>query len=159
MCFYSVTDFSCGDWKWGNMRERCPREKRLGQVCGAKLVHPETSSRVSASCTVCANLAIKRRRLQKAQEQMAWKRSNGSFENSAARLKEEMRDLCGEISSLESKRESAKSIRLAATSATYAAAGVKSNSLRLVSNGRTWEPNYGCQSPTADMMGRLSQRW
>ena len=159
MCFYTVTDYRCGDWRWGNMRERCPRQHRLGEVCGAKLVHPETSNKVDKSCRICENIEVKRRRLLKAKERVDWKKRNGDFQNSIARVEEDISELMDEIAVLESSRESAKSVKLASSSATYAAAGIRSNSMRLVSNGRAWEPSYDCRSPTAEMMSRLPARW
>jgi CRISPR/Cas system-associated endonuclease Cas1 len=141
------------------MRERCPRPQQIGEVCGTKLVHAETSSRIDKSCKICEAIETKQRRLRKAQELIAWRRKNGEdrFQNSIARAKEEVADMLNEIRGLESKRESAKSSRLAAGK--LAAAGARSSSGRFVSNGRAWEPTYDCRSPTAEMMSRLPHRW
>ncbi|KAI1623697.1 hypothetical protein EDD37DRAFT_632216 [Exophiala viscosa] len=42
MCYYARVDYRCGDWKWGNMKQRCPRQHRMGETCGAKLLDHES---------------------------------------------------------------------------------------------------------------------
>ncbi|RMZ92586.1 hypothetical protein DV736_g140, partial [Chaetothyriales sp. CBS 134916] len=126
MCFYSVTDYQCGDWKWGTMRERCPRQyQQLGQVCKAKLVHTETSNRVDRVCRTCEAIQVKHRRLVKARERIEWKRKNGGFENSLARMEEEMVEILAEINGLEASRESKKSIECVETGVKRAGVGAK----------------------------------
>jgi hypothetical protein len=50
MCFYDVYKFECGDWKWGNFRQHCNKEYRMGETCGMKLtlenIHQPTKCRL-----------------------------------------------------------------------------------------------------------------
>ena len=110
MCFFSVIDYACGDWKWGNMREQCPREHRMGEQCGARLLHHETSVRVDWPCSTCKALDTKHRRLDQAREKLRWRRDNGlkEFQYSIAKAEQEIRELREDIVELEAKRSSAK---------------------------------------------------
>lgn len=63
MRFYAITDFSCGDWKWRNLEERCLHEHRLGESCGVKLVHPDHATQTQLQCTTCCTIAVKQRQL------------------------------------------------------------------------------------------------
>lgn len=71
MCFYTRTDYACGDWKWGNMKEQCPREHRMGETCGAKLSHIDSNVESPQLCRVCTEIATKQRRLAKARTDLA----------------------------------------------------------------------------------------
>ena len=53
MCYFERIDYACGDWKWGNMKEQCPREWRTRETCGAKL-----SSEVCTSCYARPRIAL-----------------------------------------------------------------------------------------------------
>lgn len=64
MCFYERTDYSCRDWKWGNMKTRCARQPRLGETCGAKLTDGDNVKMVDQECRVCHTIRITRRKLQ-----------------------------------------------------------------------------------------------
>ena len=110
MCFYTVMDYACGDWKWGNLRERCPRQPKMGESCGTKLMHHETSERLNKSCSTCIALETKHRRLPKIEEKLRWRQDNGpqEFQYSIAKSKKEIRDLLEEIAELEAKRPSVK---------------------------------------------------
>lgn len=65
MCFYSVIEYTCGDWKFGNLRSRCPRQHRIGETCGTRLIDTETTwanLKVDKLCPVCRQIIVKRRR-------------------------------------------------------------------------------------------------
>ncbi|KAK3944008.1 hypothetical protein QBC46DRAFT_376070 [Diplogelasinospora grovesii] len=73
MCFYEQTRWRCGFWKWGNFRQQCTKEYRIGKTCGLKLVF-ETGYRQDA-CKLCGQIAKKQRRLAKmTQDIERWKR-------------------------------------------------------------------------------------
>jgi hypothetical protein len=63
MCFYAITDFCLGDWKWGSRREKCLRQHRIGESCGAKLIHSEDITMSQTPCKVCCMIAVKERQL------------------------------------------------------------------------------------------------
>lgn len=113
MCFYSVVDYNCGDWKWGNMRQQCPRVRRIGLTCGAKLPHHETSVRLDQACTICTHIATKQRRIARAREALQWRRKNGphEFKTTIEKAEQEIRELMGEIAELESRRPSVANSR------------------------------------------------
>jgi hypothetical protein len=80
MCYYATTDYVCGDWKWGNMKERCPRQHRMGETCGAKLVHHESVTKSDQECKICQEMQIKVRRLRKEQDNIArWRKEGTKF--------------------------------------------------------------------------------
>jgi hypothetical protein len=62
MCFYEQYRFICGDWKWGNFREHCNREYRMGETCGMKLVY-QTAQQPS-KCKYCEKADTKLRKRQ-----------------------------------------------------------------------------------------------
>lgn len=64
MCYYDQQRYRCHDWKWGNFRQHCQREYRMGETCGMKLVYD--TKNVAENCTLCEKLERKRRRLDKA---------------------------------------------------------------------------------------------
>lgn len=68
MCYYARTDYACGDFKWGNMKQRCERERRMGEHCGAKLTDENSQIFLSEPCRLCVDIATKERRLQKEQD-------------------------------------------------------------------------------------------
>jgi hypothetical protein len=65
MCHYARTDFQCGDWVWGNMEVRCPRQHRMGETCGAKLSEMNSIIRAERYCGICRQINVKQRRLQR----------------------------------------------------------------------------------------------
>jgi hypothetical protein len=65
MCYYERTDFICGDWRWGNMKQRCPRQNRIGETCGARLPDTDNLTRSKEPCRICSDKAVKLRKLEK----------------------------------------------------------------------------------------------
>ena len=94
MCYYERDDYLCGDWKWGNMRQRCERQPRTGETCGAKLVAEEYRHRRNEDCRVCRDILTKRGRLQREQANIArWKKDGRKFEASIEKAERESRQL------------------------------------------------------------------
>jgi hypothetical protein len=60
MCYYETVSYACGDWKWGNCRQQCDREYRMGETCGMRLVYSNKTDQ--STCKTCLKLATKRRR-------------------------------------------------------------------------------------------------
>lgn len=108
MCFYAQTAFSCGDWKWGNMMERCPRQHRIGETCGAKLVHPDhIVDRSGDLCKICQEIEVKRRRLQKLQDNiMRWEPQGNTFAASLEKAKNERSEMLQKMRDLNARRAS-----------------------------------------------------
>lgn len=108
MCFFAQVSYGCGDWKWGNMMERCPRQHRIGETCGAKLVHPDhVDNRPAEVCKTCQEIDVKRRRLQKLQENIGrWEPQGSTFAASLDKAKAERAQVIEKIKELNAKRTS-----------------------------------------------------
>ncbi|KIY00415.1 uncharacterized protein Z520_04100 [Fonsecaea multimorphosa CBS 102226] len=107
MCYYARTDFRCGDWRWGNMKQRCPRQPRIGETCGAKLVDTDNLSRTNEDCKNCQEKAVKERRLQKEKDNLRrWRSEGDRFAASIAKAEDEVTRLEKQIAELESRRTS-----------------------------------------------------
>jgi hypothetical protein len=103
MCFYEMFRFECGDWKWGNFKQHCNKEYRMGETCGMKLVL-ETFQQPT-KCRLCEKYATKIRKRQAECDRIErWQRENknpASIEKSYANiasLDEEIRLVYDEIS-------------------------------------------------------------
>lgn len=105
MCYYARTDFSCGDWKWGNMMERCARQHRMGEVCGAKLVDEANITRKQEPCRTCQDIDVKKRRLQKLQDNIErWAPQGDAFKASLNKALGEKAELVRKIDELQQTR-------------------------------------------------------
>lgn len=101
MCYYEQTAYACRDWKWGNMKERCPRQHRMGETCGVKLIHGEYLIHSPDLCRTCRDKEIKERKLKKELQNIErWRKEGRKFiasiekaENEAERLEEQIRVL------------------------------------------------------------------
>ena len=107
MCYYARTDYSCGDWKWGNMKLRCPRQHRIGETCGAKLVHEESVEKLNEPCRKCTDIETKKRRLRRELENIdRWKRDGNKFTASIEKAQREAKSLERQIQDINAERVS-----------------------------------------------------
>lgn len=107
MCYFAVTDFMCNDWKWGNMMERCPRQHRIGETCGAKLVHSDYITKSTDKCKTCQDIDVKRRRLAKVEDSIRrWTPEKEKFAASLAKAIVERDDLLERIKAANARRQS-----------------------------------------------------
>jgi hypothetical protein len=113
MCFYARTDYACGDWKWGNMKERCPREHRIGETCGAKLSHIDSNIESPQICKICTEIMAKQRRLAKARTDLARYTTERKLPALAAAKQQEIRDIEQAIMNLNNQRISSKHLHSA----------------------------------------------
>ncbi|OBS29652.1 hypothetical protein FPOA_03591 [Fusarium poae] len=63
MCYFDQVRWSCGVWRWGQFRQHCIKEHRIGETCGLKLVY-ETKSEPGV-CRLCSKTEKKQRRYEK----------------------------------------------------------------------------------------------
>ena len=106
MCYYEQTAYSCRDWKWGNMKERCPRQHRMGESCGVKLVHDAFVTHSADKCRVCKDIEIKQRKLDKEKQNIArWSKEGKKFLASIEKAENEVEHLIEAIEMLESSRQ------------------------------------------------------
>ena len=63
MCWYDNYKYACHDWKWGNHKERCDKQHRMGETCGLRLIH--TTIVLPEKCATCIKIERKQRRLSR----------------------------------------------------------------------------------------------
>ena len=102
MCYYEQTVFTCRDWRWGNFRQRCPDQYRIGETCGKRLVHENNYSQ--DQCTLCVAREKKVRRFKKAEADYARWKDDPKRKASAAKAREEMRELAQDIQDIDDQR-------------------------------------------------------
>jgi hypothetical protein len=103
MCFYDQYRYECGDWKWGNFKEHCNKEYRMGETCGMKFVNNTYALR--EKCKVCEKIDTKkRRRAAEVDKINRWTREGGKLKASIEKSWSEVRKLDSEIEDLEKKR-------------------------------------------------------
>jgi hypothetical protein len=109
MCHYEQTLYTCRDWKWGNMKERCPRQHRMGETCGVKLVHPDFIYESDKACRICNDIEIKERKLAKEKQNIArWRKEGKKFQASMEKAENEIERLHEAIRGLQNNRPSNK---------------------------------------------------
>ena len=104
MCFYEQYRFQCGDWKWGNFRQHCNREYRIGETCGTKLVNATIN--LPDKCTGCEKIEKKERRLQKAcMDLRRWQMEPQKFKASIEKAQDDIRQLNLEVATLKQEKD------------------------------------------------------
>ena len=90
------------------MMERCPRQHRIGETCGAKLVHPDhILDRSTELCKICQEIEVKRRRLQKLQDNInRWEPQGNTFAASLEKAKLERTQMIQKMRDLNARRVS-----------------------------------------------------
>lgn len=107
MCFFERTDYNCGDWKWGNMIQRCQYQHRIGETCGQKLLHDECRYVRKEPCKHCQAIDVKRRRLLKLEENIRrWTAENDKFAALLAKALRERNELIEKIKEINRERPS-----------------------------------------------------
>lgn len=87
--------------------ERCPRQHRIGETCGAKLVHSDYIEKKSDPCRVCQEIEVKKRRLQKIEDNIRrWNAEGDKFAHSLGKAKGEQDQLIEKIKELSYRRQS-----------------------------------------------------
>lgn len=87
--------------------ERCPRQHRIGETCGAKLIHQDYVTKNPDACKTCQDIEVKKRRLAKIEDSIArWTPEKEKFAASLDKAENERVDLIKKIESLRSRRTS-----------------------------------------------------
>jgi len=110
MCYYAITDYRCGDWRWGYHKQRCPRQPRMGEVCGLQFPDADyTTKLMNEDCKICQEILIKQRKVQKNGDNIErWSREGGKFKASIEKAQREICELDKIIAKLRSERPSVK---------------------------------------------------
>jgi hypothetical protein len=98
MCFFEMTRFDCGDWKWGNFKVHCNREYRIGETCGMKLVHSTYDCK--QKCSRCDRVDTKLRRRAKIAERITRWQAEGRCPASVEKGMEEIAIIDKELQAL-----------------------------------------------------------
>lgn len=89
------------------MKLRCPRQHRIGEVCGAKLVDHESVTKVDDDCKLCQEIGVKERRLQKEKANIdRWSREGNKFSASIEKARREAQSLESLIEEMRGRRPS-----------------------------------------------------
>lgn len=106
MCYYDNYKFACNDWKWGNFRQHCSREYRIGETCGTKLVFQTIP--LAEHCTMCEKLEKKqRRRAKHYADYTRWAQQDPvKYKFSIAKACEDIKSLDDEIYALQGEKAS-----------------------------------------------------
>ncbi|KAK7182003.1 hypothetical protein DPSP01_006235 [Paraphaeosphaeria sporulosa] len=99
MCFYDMHRFACGDWKWGNFRQHCAKEYRMGETCGMKLVNH--TIHVPQKCKICEKVECKqRKRAAEVDRIHRWQREGNKFRASIDKSMDAIANIDVEIRNL-----------------------------------------------------------
>lgn len=89
------------------MKQRCPRQPRIGETCGAKLVDTENLTRLDEDCRVCQEKAVKERRMAREKDNIRrWATEHGKFRASITKSTQEVLQLERALEDLEKRRTS-----------------------------------------------------
>jgi hypothetical protein len=106
MCFYEQYRFTCGDFKWGNFRQHCNKEYRMGETCGMKLVHDTTMQ--PTKCKYCEKADTKlRKREAEAERVRRWQQAGtnpASIEKSMDTIKQLDTEIAAIYSEISNRR-------------------------------------------------------
>jgi hypothetical protein len=98
MCFYDQYVYTCSDFKWGNFREHCNKEYRMGETCGMKLVYQVAKQ--PSKCKLCERVDTKLRKRQQECDRITRWRSEGRNPASIDKSYETIAVLDSEISQI-----------------------------------------------------------
>lgn len=105
MCFYEQYLYRCHDWKWGNFRQHCQAEYRVGETCGTKLVFQTLP--LADKCKLCLKIEAKERRAAKHRDDYArWRKEPRRFGASMEKALGEIKALENEIGQLKAEKMS-----------------------------------------------------
>ena len=89
------------------MMERCPRQHRIGETCGAKLAHPDHIEARPEPCKTCQEIEVKKRRLSRVNENIArWTSERGRFAALLEKAENERAQLLDKLNELQAQRTS-----------------------------------------------------
>ncbi|KAM5360459.1 hypothetical protein ACJZ2D_013737 [Fusarium nematophilum] len=95
MCYFELTRWACGYWRWGHSRQHCSKEYRTGETCGLKLVY-ETKTEPDV-CKLCHDTEKKQRRYDKMYRNVQRWQREGNRTATIERTCGEMHDVMGQI--------------------------------------------------------------
>ena len=103
MCFYEQYVYACRDWKWGNFRQHCQAEYRIGETCGMKMVYQALG--LPDKCKLCLKIEAKeRRRAKHIDDYNRWRREPKRYQASIEKALGDIKVLEGEINGLKSEK-------------------------------------------------------
>lgn len=89
------------------MMERCPRQHRIGETCGAKLAHPDHIEARPEPCKTCQEIEVKKRRLARLNDNIVrWTAERGRFAALLEKAENERNQLLEKLNDLQAQRTS-----------------------------------------------------
>ena len=95
MCYYEMSRWQCGFWKWGKFRQQCNKEYRTGETCGMKLVYMTLDE--PDVCKLCHDIEKKQRRIDKMRRDIDRWHREGNRTATIERTTEEMKEVENQI--------------------------------------------------------------
>lgn len=90
-----MTLWECGFWRWGQFRQQCNKQHRIGETCGLKLVYD--TKREREVCKLCSDMEKKQRRYDRMSRDIdLWSHEGNRFATIERSLGE-MQDILGQI--------------------------------------------------------------
>ena len=87
------------------MKLRCPKQHRIGEVCGRKFIDTDNITRMPEDCRLCKDIEIKKNRLSKEVDNIRrWSQEGKRFESSISKARAQATELAGIIREMESRR-------------------------------------------------------
>ncbi|PIA95779.1 hypothetical protein CB0940_10652, partial [Cercospora beticola] len=104
MCFFECYKYSCRDWRWGNFRQHCNREWRLGETCDMKLLYCTID--LPNKCTFCEKIETKLRKRERAlSDRERWLEEPQRFHASIQKATEDIEVLEREITAAQAEKD------------------------------------------------------
>lgn len=104
MCFYDQYQWHCRDWKWGNFRQHCQSEYRMGETCGSKFVYH--TQQLPDKCKLCLKIEAKeRRRTKHIEDYTRWRKDPRRYQASMEKALGEIKSLDNEIMQLKTEKQ------------------------------------------------------
>ncbi|OHW94950.1 hypothetical protein CSPAE12_06412 [Colletotrichum incanum] len=91
MCYFYQTLWQCGYWRWGQFKEQCNKQSRMGETCGLKLVFETIVD--PDRCKLCYDAEKKYRRLDKMRRDIKRWYHEGNRKATIERTSAVMRDV------------------------------------------------------------------
>ncbi|KAK4098020.1 hypothetical protein N658DRAFT_509939 [Parathielavia hyrcaniae] len=106
MCYYDQQLWPCGWWRWGQFRQQCEREHRVGETCGLKLIFQTYVQR--GLCQKCDQMVKKQRRVRKMRDDVERWRREGNRRATIEKTRRDMAELAGQIDRMWREHETRK---------------------------------------------------
>ena len=106
MCYFDHTRWSCGYWKWGNFRQQCNKEHRIGETCGLKLVY--FTAYETSNCKICDVMSRKHKKASKLEKDIERWQKEGNRPASIEKAQQDIANIQSQVASLRNDHQQRK---------------------------------------------------